>query len=83
VKGWVEVDCNIAELIKQSDKVCVYASRTEMNTNGDALLIGYTEWGLKEVDVPVLKSWSMTGDSPCRHLVPAKIDVTADRKANT
>lgn len=72
MKGWVEIDCNVSELIKQSDKVEVYASRTEMNTTGTELVYGYTEWGLKEADMPILKSWAATKESKCRHLVPTK-----------
>ena len=69
---WVEVGCDVSELLAQSDKTVVYASHTEHDGDGD-LLEHFTEWGLKGDDeVPVLRSWSTTKDRPCRHLVPTK-----------
>ena len=69
---WVEVGCNVAELLIQSDKTIVYASHTETDGDGD-LLEHFTEWGLTGfTEWPVLRSWSTTKDRPCRHLVPSK-----------
>ena len=69
---WVEVGCNVSELISQSSQTVVYASHTEHDGDGD-LLEHFTEWGLNgDGEVPVLRSWSTTKDSPCRHLVPTK-----------
>jgi hypothetical protein len=74
VSGWVEVGCNVAELLVQSAKTAVYASYTEHDGDGD-LLEHFTEWGLAgDAEVPVLRSWSTTKDRPCRHVVPTKED---------
>ena len=74
MSGWVGVACEVSDVIRHSEHVTVYASRT-----GETEV--FTEWGIKGREVPVLREWRfpsrVAGNPdlrPCRHEVPTRED---------
>ena len=79
---WVDVACFVADVIRHSDHVTVYASHTDLSGEHGAPEV-YTEWGIKALpdgrERPVLREWrfpSALADGPdrlpCRHAVPTR-----------
>ena len=72
--SWVPIPCLTADLIRQHPKVFPTESRTDMDGEfGDPCV--YTEWGLRDDDIPVMREWRypprVPGEPdprPCEHL---------------
>jgi hypothetical protein len=81
---WVPIACAVADVIRHSEHTTPIASKTDLGgTYGKAEI--YTEWGLKDGDVPVLREWRFPDEravdhpeerlpdvEPCRHEVPTR-----------
>ncbi len=76
---WVPVACEVADVIRHSEHVTVYASHTDIGGEHGAPEI-YTEWGLRgDREIAVLREWRYLpyheGEpdrKPCEHHVPTK-----------
>ncbi len=74
--AWVEVACEVADVIRQSEHARPTAGRTDLDGQWGEPCI-YTEWGLDH-ETPVLREWrypapdgSRPDPKPCRHEVPS------------
>lgn len=84
---WVEIACEVADVIRHSEHTTPYAGKTDLGGTYGAPEI-YTEWGMKgEREVPVMREWRFPDAravddpmgstkypdvKPCRHEVPTK-----------
>jgi hypothetical protein len=83
VTEWVSVACVVADAIRASEFVQAYAGRSDLYGEFGEPEV-YTEWGIRDRDIPVLREWRYPGvdgapdPKPCRHVVPAREESTDD-----
>lgn len=86
LRAWVEVACEVADAIRHSGHVTVYASFTDPDGQYGEPRV-YTEWGIRDgAEVAVLREWRypspVAGEpdrKPCRHTVPTRKEADRDR----
>lgn len=78
---WIEVACEVADVIRHCEHVTPSAGRSDLDGEWGAPSV-YTEWSMR--DKPIMREWRFPSripgepdPEPCRHEVPTRDEATS------